>query len=529
MAKFTVFCCILAAQVLSGATLYVVPPGTAGNTPTPPYNSPATAANDLATAVGAAANGDTILVRKGTYSFACLDKLTTDKELPVIRSYDPDNGDAVNAAETIFDGTGFAGTDAAIMVDSLTWMHKDNKFTIEGFTFTNFPCTVLHVNNTDYFGKVAGCVFADNGGTVNGGAIRFYDCKNCVVTNCTFSGNVAIGANGGAICHERSNVNLITPISVIDCSFYGGDSAVANRGGAIYALTQILVSHCTFRDLIVDHGTATSRGAAIYSTLNGVISDSMFCGTLRARYGQAIEITTLSTIVSNCTFTGISSSGDPTSASTAYGLVHCASGASFEISCCSFTNNASIANSIIFCEGVPSTSVYALTKDRCVRNCLVAGNLGSVRLYGPHNSSDGYSIDFDNCTVLSTAFPNTSDSPVINFRNSILQTMGTAANATVSFANCITTTEALATEGLAYVSDPGFRNAAGGDYALKRRSPCRDAGAVLDWMDASSVDIVGLPRVVTDGRSLASDPSALPDIGCYENGELPLGLSVIVR
>ena len=52
MAKFTVICCILAAQVLSGATLYVVPPGTAGNTPTPPYNSPATAANDRATAVG---------------------------------------------------------------------------------------------------------------------------------------------------------------------------------------------------------------------------------------------------------------------------------------------------------------------------------------------------------------------------------------------------------------------------------------------------------------------------------------------
>ena len=239
MAKFTVVCFALAAQALSAATLYVVPPGTAGNTPTPPYNSLATAANDLATAVEAATHGDTILVRKGTYSFAGLDKLTTDKRLLAIRSYDQDNGGAVNAAETIFDGTGFSGTDAAIKVDSLTWMQKDNKFTIEGFTFTNFPCTVLHVNNTDYFGKVAGCAFIGNGGTVNGGAIRFYDCKNCVVTNCTFSGNIAIGANGGAISHERSNVNIIAPISVIDCSFYGGDSAVANRGGAIYALTQI--------------------------------------------------------------------------------------------------------------------------------------------------------------------------------------------------------------------------------------------------------------------------------------------------
>jgi len=58
----------VAAPLFAATTRYVVPAGTAGNTPTSPYTSWETAANDLALAIDAAAALDTILVAPGTYS-----------------------------------------------------------------------------------------------------------------------------------------------------------------------------------------------------------------------------------------------------------------------------------------------------------------------------------------------------------------------------------------------------------------------------------------------------------------------------
>ena len=75
-----------------------------------------------------------------------------------------------------------------------------------------------------------------------------------------------------------------------------------------------------------------------------------------------------------------------------------------------------------------------------------------------------------------------------------------------------------------------FRDAAHGDYSLRRGSPCRDKAILLDWLtSADAVDLAGNPRVVTEAKPLAENPAALPDIGCYENLHAARGLRLLVR
>ena len=65
---------------------------------------------------------------------------------------------------------------------------------------------------------------------------------------------------------------------------------------------------------------------------------------------------------------------------------------------------------------------------------------------------------------------------------------------------------------LAAQKGPGFKDAAKGDWTLRRSSVLVDVGVKADWMD-SACDIAGNKRCLK--RGLVSD-GALPDIGCYE-------------
>jgi len=74
-----------------------------------------------------------------------------------------------------------------------------------------------------------------------------------------------------------------------------------------------------------------------------------------------------------------------------------------------------------------------------------------------------------------------------------------------------------------------FKDAANGDYTLRRSSPHRDAGTKLGWMTVDATDLAGNPRVVTNGKTLAENPDALPDLGAYEQQECPRGMMLLVR
>lgn len=62
---------------------------------------------------------------------------------------------------------------------------------------------------------------------------------------------------------------------------------------------------------------------------------------------------------------------------------------------------------------------------------------------------------------------------------------------------------------------------------LARGSFGRSKGVRLGWMDATTTDLDGKPRLV--GKDGVPLPDAYPDLGCYESCYSPVGLLVIFR
>ena len=69
-----------------------------------------------------------------------------------------------------------------------------------------------------------------------------------------------------------------------------------------------------------------------------------------------------------------------------------------------------------------------------------------------------------------------------------------------------------------FAADPGFADAANGDYSLKRDSVCIGRGVLLDWMGRRSKDAAGSRRVC----------GSLPDLGAFDY-YFPVGLKMSVR
>jgi len=65
-------------------------------------------------------------------------------------------------------------------------------------------------------------------------------------------------------------------------------------------------------------------------------------------------------------------------------------------------------------------------------------------------------------------------------------------------------------------------------YSLLRKSPAVDKGDNLAYT-VDSLDLAGNPRVVTKGQTLAKDPNAIVDLGCYENQDRAPGMLLLVR
>ena len=136
---------------LLAATHYVVPAGTAGNTPTSPYTSWATAANDLASAIESASALETILVAPGTYGQSYLSGgWYSGGPTIVVRS-------TGSAADTFIDGNGRTPCVA-------NYCYHDG-LTFEGFTLRN--------GHADY----------DWTPSRGGGGSFMVNLKNCVVYN----------------------------------------------------------------------------------------------------------------------------------------------------------------------------------------------------------------------------------------------------------------------------------------------------------------------------------------------------------
>ncbi len=458
---------IMAVFTATATTHYMVPAGTDGNTPERPYTSWATAANDLSTVKSACVSGDTILVAPGTYN---ADARVTDSTPSLfIRSCDPETN-LPDAENTIFDGSGSSETDVWLYFNSSV----SGETRLEGFTFRNFPCTAVYLEYTHSV-TISGCRFENNGGDTYGGAIRLFQGYDCVITNCTFSGNHAGSAKNGGAIYDNDDSSGKPPF-VVDCTF-STTGAAAKSGGAICASSVIDIRRCTFRDC-----AASSTGGALSIGMNAIVSECTFTGTMEATYAQAINLGGSNASVSHCVFTGLSATGD-------YGLIMIADGI---VDSCSFVNNTKLAGGVLMVNGAGSG-----TSRRFV-NCLVADTATKPStLFRFYNCGSSTPIYVDNCTLINSTIVGSYSNPVaMNFRNSILVgNFGTFPNGIISYDHC------------GYSVDGDFVAPTVFNYRLRSTSQYVDAGTTLEWQEDEGVqDIAKRPRMV----------GVAVDIGCYE-------------
>ena len=490
-------------------THYVVPAGTAGNTPSAPYTSWETAANSIAAALDETTAGDTVLVKKGTYYFSARYVMANDKHRgTTIRSYDPDNGGAINSEETIIDGS------AVDPVASPAWNTQGGVLyanwsntgpVVDGFTFRNSRGGAMRLQYVAS-SKILNCRFLNNTNNFDGGAVCNYAANSTLVSNCLFVGNSAAGKQGGA-CYMRTNTDSTSARTrVLDCIFMDNES---NHGGGLYSNGHCIISNCVFNG----NTALVTGGGAITMQKDFVVSDCTFTGKTEAQgghYGHAIYVGASSDedIISNCAFTNLAVQGSYNVAS--YGLID--------------INNANLIIENCIFQSVTNCRRYlgqrSNTRTVKVRNCLFTDIENSATLVFANTGDSTGTMSFENCTIYAPG------KNIMEGANSL--------ESHVEFINCIlscieptTVDNHVRTVTNCYVGgNPRFVDVSAGDFRIRHGSPCRDQGGMFDWMTTASVDLSGKPRVVTDGRTLAQDPSALPDLGCYEFQDAPLGFII---
>lgn len=351
----------------------------------------------------------------------------------------------------------------------------------------------LYIGTAGTTAFVGDCLFesnsvrkAKNAGDCTGGALwgTFSD-----IGGCTFRGNYAYGG-GGAIYARGQTPNIH------DCTFEGNSSEGDNwypGGGAVYCWHGGTISDCTFKSnsLVKSNGGALSIGT---DTAGKPISVSgcVFDGNSTGGNGGAIVVrnasTTVTGVFDRVTFTGNTATG------TGGG----------------FYSEAGASRLIV------------------VRNSLFAGNSANKNGGGAASHFWGGAIIpaiFENCTFAGNTASSTgggiyADYSTLGVTNCIFYgntKSGGTANAFYAGTGATIKTGSCLEES----ADPGFKDAANGDYTLKRQSVCRNAGANAAWM-AGAADLAGNARINADDGNVV-------DIGCYEWYRSDRGLIILFR
>ena len=403
--------------------------------------------------------------------------------------------------------------------------------------------------------EMSGCVFQANKGSMNGSAMYLYNgasraisgCSFLCNTNtyasssvyggvvvsdygdgdgpafrdCTFSGNVCENGYG---CLRRGDSGK-HPVSLYDCTFSDNRA----KYGAAIALTHgnktLLASNCVFR---ANSDTTATAGGVIWRGNNANVAtyrvdlvDCEFSGnggnSILAGGNKNISHTNALT---RCRF--VSNSTASHVIDIPYGILLAES--------CTFTNNVMANGTVLRC-GVNNPGVG--TTNRIV-NCLFAKNTNAgASSTAPTALSLTYGIA-ENCTIADnkTSAPDRGSVwgngyPTTTFLNCIFSgndkdstkwngpNYTAARNCFVDFSNANLDASNI---GKSASADPGFVDAANGDYTLKKTSVCRNAGANQPWM-ADAKDLAGKARINED----------VVDLGCYEFFISNSGMMIFVR
>lgn len=513
----------------------------------------------IADAIAAASDGteashDTILVASGTYNINSTITVSLDnRRWLVIRSANLET-DEEDREGTILDGGGaiqiMKVQSAAVRVSGFTFQNGS----MESAAYSSNGAAAIQI--TRHKVVVDNCVFRGNR-TVNV-AGTCVSCSggsgNLTVSGCIFTNNTQeISVSGSDYMAKGvaiySSVNTVT---VNDCLFDGNNATAESANGLLVSGsgTGWHFDNCTFlTNTFTRSGTSSGRvsyGGSVNLTDSSTMRNCRFsCNAFNATgsdsiYGSVLNIGGTCTL-SNCTLTSIV---DSNNSDRMYGTIY-VNGNGVSFLNCAFTDNT-VGKYFIEVRGKTNT---------LFRNCLFADNVRGTtayRLIRQTNCPDGSGLVIENCT-----FVDNTDS-IGDTKVHIIGSAGTSSCTNV-FVNSVFTgllhphpsniktvarnccfgplydNNFLEKTDCFMISDvPGgdlkFIGVAERNYQLQRTSPLREKGIILPWMSVTATDIIGNLRVVSNkGEPLAVDPSALPDIGCYECVLKPLGLALIIK
>ena len=342
-----------------------------------------------------------------------------------------------------------------------------NGGTYNNCIFTNN--TAAYYAGALYNGTAIDCLFIDNKTTKSGcgfGATFAGTARSCTfVRNTSFFGGAG-GANGSDKAY------------FYDCFFTNNTATSTGHGGALYGAgnANVIASNCVF---IGNSSTlaAGTGGAGRY----GSYTDCVFIGNKTGNNGSggALE----AGIATRCLFVGNSARhGSGTHNTTA--------------NFCIYSNNVSLttydgtgvalyqgkALNCLIVNNRTTRQNTGIIKGAVLVNCTIVGNTVKTASHGA--ATDG---TYTNCLFMS----NTMDIAGGTHVHSLYKTK----TGSPTLRDCLQKTDAKFNAGA---------NASLPYYALRGKSPAKDAGIDAGWTDAS-LDLLGKKRLV-----------GTVDIGCYE-------------
>lgn len=486
----------------------------------------------IQTAVDAAYDGEPLYVKAGSYRLTA-PVTVQNRDIRFC-------GEGVD--KTILDGQGASRCLVAIIGSGAR-----GDLTFDGFTFTN-GCAGSDTSDANYKARGGGIYISCNQ------SARRITMSNCRITGCRqIQPLTAEGKLKDTQCYRGAGAYAVNYCTFRDClidnivasniyaAAVGFESAGSSVRGSGMLFSGCVVSNCTLKGSRESSSGSFTVGVRDFGSSPTWVENSTFVDLPGNFYDNALRTANGST-VTNCVFRRCTAS---------YSVLAAGNNTSRVVDClfeeCGGTGFVSSAPAYDRCVFRNSTGhVWYGSVPGVIRNCLFTGNAADV--FWPQNSSNarGY---FENCAFVdnngrgSSVLYYASDSQTNNvmaFVNCIFWGNTKDVSAAkyyetdlIAYTNCLveayTTAIPETHEGCIVGRNPRFVDRANGDYRLKTASPARDKGLKLDWMTAEATDLDRKPRVVTNGKTLAEDPSALPDIGCYENQAPNPGLMLLLR
>ena len=241
---------------------------------------------------------------------------------------------------------------------------------------------------------------------------------NLTLTDCTFKGNIAQAdnCNGGAFAVSQGTATLTGCLFISNTTGNGqlGGAVFLNGGSTLFSRCSFLGNHSgtggafycqdsdlNLRDVILDHNTATTGGAAFYADGNITITgtDTLKCAI---RNHSNTELSPfMYGASSRLDFTGCKFSGNSIASPSSHGGLFPMSGQTFRATRCVFDGNT-ISNTSGNRNGVLASLLAGgngtiTLSDSKIRDCRGAQQAGAIYLSGGLGVGGGTALQVTGC------------------------------------------------------------------------------------------------------------------------------------